>query len=163
MFDAGNAAPAVSRWSARLHPMSPRWFRRILSLCPTAIAVLWIAGIAHFRSYDLTSGEWAIVIAGAVGLAAIERNLRRGRPPPRLPPDSNPATVAALAAAIVGVMALVVGGVGETLAETMVPSETPWALRTTWHAACAFGSSYCLLLHRLGQNPPATGAGPRPQ
>ncbi|MBL8749779.1 MAG: hypothetical protein JNK78_11510 [Planctomycetes bacterium] len=78
-----------------------------------------------------------------------------------MPPNSNPTAVAALAAAIVGVMALVVGGVGETLAQTMVPSDTPWALRTTWHAACAFGSSYCHLLHRLGQDPPANSGEPR--
>lgn len=129
--------------------MSNRWFRRFLALCPTAIAVLWVAGIAHFRAYALSRTEWAMIVAAAFGLGAIAQRMQRGRPVPKLPEHANPATMAALAAAIIGVLALPFGGVLEVFAETVVPSETSWALRTTWHAACAFAASYCMFLLRL--------------
>lgn len=138
--------------------MAHRWFRRFLSLCPTAIAVLWIAGIAHFRAYDPTPAEWAMVVAAAIGFAAIAQRLQRGRPMPRLPDNASPPTIAALAAAIVGVMAMVLGGTAELVAQEVVPSETAWWLRTTWHGACAFGAAYCFLLHRLL---PSTGRPPQ--
>ncbi len=128
---------------------SDRWFRRVLSLCPVLIAVLWVAGIAHFRQYALAPSEWAVMVAGAFALHVLMQRFRRPRPLPPLPKGTNPVTLAAFAASIIGVLAAMVGGVLEWLAQAWQPSETSWALRTTWHAACSFGASYCGFLLRL--------------
>ena len=129
--------------------MSQRWFRRVLSLCPTAIAVLWVAGVGHFRGYALSANEWLVVVAAAFALHTLTSRLRRPRPLPPLPERANPALLAVLAATIVAALAAVVGGVMELLVDPYRPSETSWALRTTWHAACSFGASYCGFLLRL--------------
>ncbi|HEX5052356.1 MAG TPA: hypothetical protein VFZ65_11320 [Planctomycetota bacterium] len=141
-------------------PAAQRWFRRLLSLCPVLIAVLWLAGVSQFRNYDLGASEWGAIIACAFALHVITRRLRRERPLPPLPENSNPATLAALAAAIVAFLAMLVGGALEWFVQPYYPSDTSWALRTTWHAACAFGASYCgFLLTLLGHTrklpPPA--------
>ena len=132
-------------------PMSNRWFRRLLALCPTAIGLLWVAGMARFRDYHLTGRDWAVLVALAFALAAIVRTLQRSRPMPPIPERTNPAALAATAAGILGVLAFVFGGVFELIVGPMYPTEVGIGLRTTWHAACAFGASYCTLLLRLTQ------------
>ena len=52
-------------------------------------------------------------------------------------------------AAIIAAMACVFGGILEWVAQNYLPSEVPWGLRMLWHAACAFGASYCMFLQRL--------------
>ncbi|MEO6597986.1 MAG: hypothetical protein ABIP94_24850 [Planctomycetota bacterium] len=130
-------------------PTTQRWFRRALSLCPVLIAILWLAGISHFRNYTLSPTEWAVIVVSAFALHIISNRLMRPRPLPPLPEHTVPTTLAALAAAIVACLAVVVGGTLEWLVQPYRPSETSWALRTTWHAACAFGASYCAFLVRL--------------
>ena len=129
--------------------MSHRWFRRVLSLCPTAIAVLWVGGIAHFRGHPLSTQDWLVLVAAAVGLGIVARRLQRPRPLPQLPEHSNPITISALAAALIALFTGLLAGILELVADSVHPSERSWLLRTTWHAACAFAASYCQFLLRL--------------
>ncbi len=129
--------------------ISQQWFRRILGICPVLIAVLWVAGIAHFRDYAFTPMEWAVLLASAFALHIISNRLRRPRPLPQLPEGANPIKMATLASLILAVLVAFAAGVLEWLAEPHLPTSTPWALRTLWHAACAFAASYCGLLLRL--------------
>jgi hypothetical protein len=132
--------------------MSQLWFRRLLSLCPIAISVLWVAGVTRFRGYSLETQEWLVVVAAAFSLHVLTRRLRRPKPLPPLPERTNPLTLAALAAALVAGLALVIGGTLELLVDSQEPSATSWALRSLWHGACAFGACYCAFLHRLLQS-----------
>lgn len=127
----------------------PNLLRALLGLSPVLIALLWLAGIARFRQYGLSGKEWAIIVGCAFMLHLLSRRALRPRPLPPLPAGTRPGTLAALAGAIIGLLAAVVGGVFEWAVEPMRPSETSWFLRTTWHAACSFGASYCAFLGRL--------------
>ncbi|MCA8967300.1 MAG: hypothetical protein KDC48_20635, partial [Planctomycetes bacterium] len=118
--------------------ISQLWFRRILGICPVLIAVLWVAGIAHFRDYEFTPGEWAVLVAVAFTLHILSNRMRRPRPVPQLPEGANPITMSALAALILAVLIAFAAGLLEWLAEPHLPTRTPWALRTLWHAACGF-------------------------
>jgi hypothetical protein len=139
-----------------------RWFRRLVSLCALGILMLWVAGIARFRDYSMPLDQWLILVAAAFALSVFPRRLRRPQPQPAsLPEGANPAKLAAILAAIFGLVAFVVGGGTELLVDLHQPSETSLALRATWHAACAFGAGYCTLLPKLiearsrgGQRPP---------
>ncbi len=125
------------------------WFRRLLGLCPLFVAVLWVAGIAHFRDYTFEAREWAVLLAAAFALHVLSNRLRQPRPLPPLPAGTTPPRIAALAAAILAVLAACVGGLLEYLVEPHGPGGAPWALRTTWHAACVFAAGYCTILLRL--------------
>lgn len=129
--------------------MSNRWSRRLLGLCPALVALLWIAGVAHFRDIVLSAMEWLVIVAGAFSLQVVGRRLSRPAPMPKLPPDSNPVTLAALAAAVVAVPAGLLGGLLELFVESQHPSQTSLLLRTVWHAACAYAVCYCGFLLRL--------------
>ena len=126
-------------------------FRLVLGVCPLLIALLWLVGVARFRGYDLTALEWAAVVASGFVLHVLMRRLRRPRPMPPLPPGASPNALAALAGAILAFVTAIVGGVFEWVIEPVRPTEVPWSLRTTWHAACAFAASYCTFLLRLHQ------------
>jgi hypothetical protein len=128
---------------------SERWFRRLLSLSPVLIGLLWIAGIAHFRQYALLPREWAVLAAAGFALHLISRRLRRQRPVPPLPEGVSPAALAALAASIIGTLGAIVGGVIEWTVQPYHPSETSLWLRAIWHGACGFGASYCAFLLRI--------------
>lgn len=117
------------------------------------VALLWLAGIARFRHYELSSKEWIVIVAAACMLQVLSKRSLRPRPLPPLPAGTNPSTLALLAGAIIGLCAAVVGGVFEWVVEPMRPSEVGWFLRTTWHAACSFGASYCAFLERLQRAP----------
>lgn len=135
----------------RLHPLV-----QLLRLCPTLIAILWVAGVAHFRGYALNTIEWLVVAASAFVLQSLTRRAAPARRQTQLPPGTSPRAVATLAAAMLGLLAALLGGVFEFVIEPMRPSETSWALRTTWHAACVFAASYCAVLLSLQQpRPPA--------
>jgi len=140
--------------------MENRWIRRFLSLCPTAIAVLWVAGVAHFRGVALAPSEWATLVFAALAMSALLQGLQRKRPAP-LPERADPVALAAMAAFVVAVFATVVGTVLELLMQQDFPTDVSLALRTTWHAACAFGASYCTFLWRLTEPRPPGAAPPR--
>ena len=127
-----------------------RWFQRVLAICPVLIAVLWIAGISRFRGYEMTGKEWAVVVAAAFALHALSRVAGQRRPLPQLPAGSNPVTVSLLAAAILAAIAAIVAAIFEAIVDGYQPSDVALAWRATWHAACAFGATYCTFLHRLG-------------
>lgn len=142
--------------------MENRWSRRFLSLCPTAIAVLWVAGVAHFRHVTLAPLEWATMVAAAFAMSALLQGLQSSRPGPALPERTDPVALAAMAAAVIAVLATVIGTGLELVMEQDHPTDVSLALRTTWHAACAFGASYCTFLWRLSApRPPTTGQPPR--
>jgi hypothetical protein len=126
-------------------------FQLVLGICPLLIALLWLVGVARFRAYELTGREWAAVVAVGFALHLLSRRALRPRPLPVLPATASPNALAALAASVLACIAAVVGGVLEWLVEPSRPSEVSWPLRTTWHAACAFGASYCTFLARLQQ------------
>jgi hypothetical protein len=126
------------------------WSRRVLSICPVGIAVLWVAGVSRFRGHDLTGPEWSAVVAGAFALTAMSSLAGRRRPLPKLPEGSNPVAISMLAAAILAVIAAAVAAVFEAIVDHYHPSEVNLAWRATWHAACAFAATYCAFLHRLG-------------
>jgi hypothetical protein len=133
-------------------------FRLVLGICPVAVALLWLAGVARFRGYDLEPIEWAAVVAFAFVFHVLLRRLRRPRPLPPLPPGASPNALALLAATILAFVAAIVAGVFEWVVEPQQPTDVPWSLRTTWHAACAFAASYCSFLLRLQQAPRQGGA-----
>lgn len=130
---------------------------RLLGLCPTLVALLWIAGVAHFRQFELTGVEWAVTIAAAFAIRVVTARARPARPLPPLPAGASPGMVAATAALFVAGLFGMLGGVGELLVEEPPGGQVPWGLRTLWHAACAFGGAYCAFLSRLlraGSKPP---------
>ncbi len=134
-------------------PAAASVFRLVLGVCPLLIALLWLVGVAKFRQYHLTPKEWAVVVACGTALHLLSRRTMRPRPLPPLPAGASPNALAALAGAILGFIAAVIGGFFEWVVEPSQPSEVSWFLRTTWHGACAFGASYCTFLLRLHQAP----------
>lgn len=135
---------------------------QVLDALPTAVAVLWIAGVTQFRGLPMTGLDYAVLAAFAFALHALLRRMRPGRRAIVLPPTANVGTVALLAATITGVMALLVGAVLEAMVPPQEQGNTPYWLRTVWHAACAFGASYCRFLARVVQGdarPPDQGSG----
>jgi len=120
-----------------------------LTLAPVLVALLWLAGVARFRGYELSTNQWAALLATGFALHLIQKRALRPKPLPPLPAGANPAVLALLAGLIVGLLASVLGGMLEAALPPGTPDETPWALRTVWHAACAFGGSYCAFLGRL--------------
>jgi hypothetical protein len=148
-------------------PTAPTAFQRVLAVCPVFVALLWVAGIAHFRALEIEPVEWAVVAAAAFALHLLTRRASRPTPLPKLPPDTQPAQLAMLAATLVAVLAAALGGLVEALVEGSPPCPTPWTLRTLWHAACAFAASYCNFLLRVQralqrqqQGPPPPNAPP---
>lgn len=129
------------------HPLRTQ----VLDALPTAIAVLWIAGITQFRGLPMTGMDYAVLAAFAFALHTLLRRLRPGRRAIVLPPTANAATVALLAATITGAMALLVGALLEAMVPPQEQGNTPYWLRTVWHGACAFGASYCRFLARVVQ------------
>jgi hypothetical protein len=119
----------------------------LLALLPTAIAVLWVVGVARFREHELSAMEIAGLAAAGFALHAMTR-FRRPRPLPPLPAHTSPPALAAMAAGIVAALALLLGGTLEAAIPVAEPS-SPWWLRTLWHGACTFGATYCSFLHRL--------------
>ncbi|MFK7740034.1 MAG: hypothetical protein AB8H80_06885 [Planctomycetota bacterium] len=122
---------------------------RLLGLCPLAIAVLWIAGVSRFRGYDMKPLEWAVLVAAAFAMHIIGRRAWRRRPLPQLPENARAMPLAGLVAMLIALLVGVLAGILELVANRYFPSEVPWGLRTLWHAACAFGASYCSFLQRL--------------
>lgn len=129
--------------------MSQIWFRRLLILCPVLIALLWVAGIARFREFEISPVEWAALVAIAFALHLISRRARRPRPLAPLPEHANPSSLALFAAAIVGVVIGLLGALFEWFVEAYQPTSVPLALRALWHGACAFAAAYCGFLLRL--------------
>lgn len=126
-----------------------RWFVRSLQIAPAGVAVLWLAGVAQFRGYEFSPLEWATLVALAFALRILTQRFGRPRPLPPLPPGSNPVTLSAVAALIIALLAALVGGALEAVIEPERPTDTPWLLRTAWHAASAFAASYCGFLGRM--------------
>jgi len=136
---------------------------RLARTLPTLIAALWIAGIANFRDFGFGPLDYLTLLAAALALQIVLGRVRGSQRRIVLPARSNPATIALLAAAMTAALAIVLGGI----VESIVPAKPghdlpPWALRTLWHGACAFGASYCRLLSRLlpspSPPPPSPGA-----
>lgn len=138
--------------------MTDRWFRRLLAPCPMAVLLLWIAGVARFREYRIAGREWLFLAVAALGLDAAARGVRRSARPPVVE-TSHAATVSAVAAAVVGVAALLGGGLLEFVVERIRPTASSLPLRALWHGACAFAFTYCTLLLRLTAEPPRSDAG----
>jgi hypothetical protein len=125
------------------------WFRRFLGVCPVLVALLWIAGIARFRDFEIAAMEWGALAALGFALHLITGRARHRRPLPPLPERANPASLALFAAGIVGLLIGVLGSVFEWFVEAYQPSTVPLPLRGLWHAACAFAAAYCGFLLRL--------------
>jgi len=125
------------------------WTERLLGIASLGIAILWVAGIARFRDHELKPVEWLMLIAGGFALQIITKRAWAHRPMPPLPEGARAMHLATLIAAIIAAMACVFGGILELVAQAYLPSEVPWGLRMLWHAACAFGASYCMFLQRL--------------
>lgn len=133
--------------------MSRRWYRRILSLCPLVVALLWVGGFAGFRGYPLGVQDYLLLAAAGSALHILMQLLRPPRPMPPLPEGVSPPRIALLGAMLLAALAAVVGGTFEWLVEGYQPTTTPWPLRTLWHVACVFAGSYCVVLHRLSLPP----------
>lgn len=136
--------------------MTDRWFRRLLAPCPIAILLLWVAGVARFRDYQIAGREWFFLAVAAFGLDAVARGVRRGVRTPDVA-ATHASAVSAIAAAVVGTAALLGGGLLEFVVERIRPASTGVPLRAVWHGACAFAFTYCTLLLRLTAEPPRTG------
>jgi len=128
---------------------------RLLGLVPLAIAILWVAGVARFRDYQLEPIHWLSLVAFAFAMQVLGKRIRRERPLPPMPPGARAVPLSALVATIVAAVAAVAGGLLEWVAPRYFPTEVSWGLRTLWHVACAFGASYCIFLRRLLRVMPA--------
>jgi hypothetical protein len=123
---------------------------RVLRMLPPLIAALWIAGIANFRDFGFGPLDYLTLLAAALALQLVLGRMRGSGRPIVLPASSNPTTIALLAAAMTAALAIVLGGIVEALVPALPGHDLPpWALRTLWHGACAFGASYCRFLSRL--------------
>jgi hypothetical protein len=134
---------------------------RVLNLLPTGVAVLWIAGIAQFRELPMTSIDYAVLLAFALALQILMRRLRPRSNAIVLPASANPTVVSLLAASLTGAVALLVGGVLESLVPVQEQGPTPLWLRTVWHGACAFAASYCRFLARIVPAPQQGSSAPK--
>lgn len=122
---------------------------RLLGLVPLGIAIIWVAGVAQFRDYELKPLHWLLLVAFAFAMQVIGKRIWTRRPLPPMPEGARAVPLAAMVATIIAVAAAIAGGMLEWFATRYFPSEVSWGLRTLWHIACAFGASYCLFLQRL--------------
>lgn len=129
------------------------WTLRLLGLAAPLVGLLWVAGIARFRGYELTAGEWSAVVLAAFAMHLVVGRRGARRALPALPEGYNLVAVATLAAALLAVLTGVLGALFEWLVDQYQPSEYSLAARALWHAACAFGGAYCTFVHRLQQRP----------
>ena len=53
---------------------------RLLGLVPLAIAILWVAGVARFRDYQLEPIHWLSLVAFAFAMQVLGKRIRRERP-----------------------------------------------------------------------------------
>jgi hypothetical protein len=113
------------------------------------IAIIWVAGVAQFRNYELQPLHWLLLVAFAFAMQVIGKRIWQRRPLPPMPEGARAIPLAALVATIIAIAAAVAGGLLEWFASRYFPTEVSWGLRTLWHVACAFGASYCLFLQRL--------------
>jgi len=125
------------------------WSERLLGLISLGIGILWVAGIAQFRDHELKPEEWLILVAGGFTLHLLMQRASRKKALPPMPEGARAMRMSALIAAIFAAMACIAGGILELVAQQYRPTEVPWGLRMLWHAACAFGFSYCRVLQRL--------------
>jgi hypothetical protein len=121
----------------------------LLGLCPLAICILWAAGVAIFRNHELSPMEWMLLVLAGFTLQLLARMTWYRRPLPPLPETARAVPLAALIATIITVMACVLFGILEGIADRYLPSDVSWGLRMLWHAGCAFGAIYCAFLQRL--------------
>lgn len=137
------------------HPKPPqpaglsRTLDRLLGLVPLGIAIIWVAGVAQFRDYELKPLHWLLLVAFAFAMQVIGKRIWARRPLPPMPEGARAVPLAAMVATIIAVAAAIAGGMLEWFATRYFPSEVSWGLRTLWHIACAFGASYCMFLQRL--------------
>lgn len=125
------------------------WYLRVLAVCPAAVAVLWIAGIAKFRDLEIRPMEWVVLVAAGFTLQLLTKRASARRPLPQLPKDSNPVALTLFVSAILGTVVTIGGGLFEWFLERYEPSKVSLPLRALWHGACAFGAAYCSYLPRL--------------
>ena len=121
----------------------------MLGLCPIGIAVIWVAGVAMFRNYPLTTLNWLLLIAFAFAMDVIGKRIWKRRPLPPLPEGARAIPLSALAAIAIAFVAAIVSGILEWFATDYFPTDISWGMRTLWHSACAFAASYCAYLQRL--------------
>jgi hypothetical protein len=130
-------------------PALVSWFRRFLSLCPTLVAVLWVAGVARFHGHEFGPRDVLILGAAAFALRILLARVRRPRALPPLPSHASAPAIAAIAALFVAVLAAVLLGALEWIAENAMPANASLGLRVFWHGACAFAAAYCHMLFLL--------------
>ncbi len=151
------AAPAQSK-----APLAS-WRLRLLRLSQTMVPAIWIVGVAEFRRWPLGPIDYAALIAFLLALQTIRRRVRPTERTIDLHSIRNPSLIAALVGGMTATMALLLGGVFESLARQPEPEHAPWWLRTIWHGACAFASAYAgfftrIEASRLAQARPGTGS-----
>ena len=129
---------------------------RMLRIVPSFVATLWVLGVAQFRGWPMGPIDYAALFALMLALQAIRRRARPNERPIDLGAIQNPNLIAAVVGAIALVFALLLGGLFEasvTLFKAFAMQgervDAPWWLRTVWHGACAFASSYCGFLARI--------------
>ena len=135
-------------------PAAPRKLKadfrlRMLRIVPSFIAMLWVVGVAQFRGWPMGPIDYAALFALMLALQAIRRRARPNERPIDLGTIQNPNLIAAVVGAIALVFALLLGGLFEAFAMQGERVDAPWWLRTVWHGACAFASSYCGFLARI--------------
>ncbi len=122
---------------------------RMLRIVPSFVATLWVLGVAQFRGWPMGPIDYAALFALMLALQAIRRRARPNERPIDLGAIQNPNLIAAVVGAIALVFALLLGGLFEAFAMQGERVDAPWWLRTVWHGACAFASSYCGFLARI--------------
>lgn len=125
------------------------WIDRALGLCPIAIMLVWIAGVARFRAVEVAPFDWAVMTGAVFALNVIGQRLWFRRPLPKLPEHARAIPLAAMVATLFALLVFACAGVVEYVAAAHFPSDAPWGLRVLWHAACGFGGAYCVFLRRL--------------
>ena len=122
---------------------------RMLRIVPSFVTTLWVLVVVQFRGLPVGPIDYAAVFALMLALQAIRRRARPNERPIDLGAIQNPNLIAAVVGAIALVFALLLGGLFEAFAMQGERVDAPWWLRTVWHGACAFASSYCGFLARI--------------
>ncbi len=122
---------------------------RMLRIVPSFVATLWVLGVMQFRGLPMGPIDYAALFAFGLALQAIRRRARPNERPIDLGAIENDNLIAAVVGAIALVFALLLGGLFEAFAMQGERVDAPWWLRTVWHGACAFASSYCGFLARI--------------
>ena len=145
--------PTRAARPAPLPPLPPP-AAMLLAWLPTAIAVLWFAGVIRSHGFELPLADLLGIAAIAVGMHLLLRRLVGRKPPLPLPSGTSVARASLRSAALVTAVVIVIGtGIEFTAPLGDATPPAPLWLRALWHVTCGFAAAYCRFLSRYRAAP----------